>query len=85
MAHKKSGGSTTNNRDSQPKMRGFKKFGGEHVISGNIILRQVGTTFAVGKGVKMGRDFTIYAVQEGVVTFSYVNKKKQMISVVSKN
>ena len=83
MAHKKAGGSTSNGRDSNPKMRGVKKFGGEHVISGNIIIRQVGTRIHPGTGVKMGRDFTIFAVTEGIVQFKNYNKKKRTVSVVS--
>lgn len=83
MAHKKAGGSTSNGRDSNPKMRGIKKFGGEKVISGNIIVRQVGTVFHPGTGVKMGRDYTIFAVQEGQVQFSFFSKQKQVVSVVA--
>ncbi len=63
-------------------MRGVKKYGGEHVIPGNIIVRQVGTQYRPGTGVKMGRDYTIYASTEGKVQFSFFNKKKQLISVV---
>lgn len=81
MAHKKSGGSTNNGRDSNPKMRGVKRFGGEVVIPGNIIVRQCGTKFFPGSGVKMGRDFTIYATQEGKVQFSYFARGKKVISV----
>lgn len=83
MAHKKSGGSTSNGRDSNPKMRGVKKYGGEAVEIGNIIVRQKGTKFYAGNGVKMGRDFTLYAVNDGKVQFSWYNKKKKMVSVVS--
>ncbi len=83
MAHKKSGGSTSNGRDSNPKMRGVKKYGGEAVEIGNIIVRQKGTKFYAGNGVKMGRDFTLYAVNDGKVQFSWFNKKKKMVSVVS--
>ncbi|MBT3585423.1 MAG: 50S ribosomal protein L27 [Halobacteriovoraceae bacterium] len=83
MAHKKAGGSTSNGRDSNPKMRGVKKYGGESVIPGNIIVRQVGTKFHPGLGVKMGKDFTIFAVEEGKVEFGYYNKKRQTVSVVS--
>ncbi|MDC1175112.1 50S ribosomal protein L27 [Bacteriovoracaceae bacterium] len=83
MAHKKAGGSTSNGRDSNPKMRGVKKFGGEHVIAGNIIVRQSGTKFHPGANVGMGKDFTIFAKEEGKVEFSYYNKNKQIISVVS--
>lgn len=82
MAHKKSGGSTSNGRDSNPKMRGVKKFGGEDVITGNIIVRQKGTKFHPGVNVKMGRDFTIYAMCDGKVQFGFYNKKTKIISVV---
>lgn len=83
MAHKKSGGSTSNGRDSNPKMRGIKKYGGEVVEIGNIIVRQKGTKFHPGNGVKMGRDFTLYAVTTGKVEFSHYNKKMKTVSVVS--
>jgi large subunit ribosomal protein L27 len=83
MAHKKSGGSTSNGRDSNPKMRGVKKYGGEAVIIGNIIVRQKGTKFHAGPGVKMGRDFTLFAVDDGKVKFFNYNKTKKMVSVVS--
>jgi len=83
MAHKKSGGSTSNGRDSNPNMRGIKKFGGEVVICGNIIVRQQGTKFHAGSGVKMGRDFTLFAVTDGKVKFGHYNKKMQTVSVVS--
>ena len=82
MAHKKSGGSTSNGRDSNPKMRGVKKYGGEHVICGNILVRQKGTKFHPGTGVGMGKDFTIFATAEGRVQFSHYNKKMKMVSVV---
>jgi large subunit ribosomal protein L27 len=82
MAHKKAGGSTSNGRDSNPKMRGVKKYGGEKVVSGNVIVRQCGTEFHPGTGVGMGRDFTIFAVVDGNVKFTWFNKKRQVISVV---
>ncbi len=82
MAHKKSGGSTSNGRDSNPKMRGVKKFGGEAVITGNIIVRQKGTKFHAGPGVKMGRDFTLFAMTEGKVQFGFYNKNMKIVSVV---
>jgi large subunit ribosomal protein L27 len=82
MAHKKSGGSTSNGRDSNPKMRGVKKFGGEVVDIGSIIVRQKGTKFHPGQNVKMGRDFTIYAMVPGTVKFSFYNKKTKIISVL---
>ena len=82
MAHKKAGGSTNNGRDSNPKMRGVKKFGGEVVIPGNIIVRQKGTKFHAGPGVKMGKDFTLFATNPGAVKFSFWNKSTKMVSVI---
>lgn len=83
MAHKKAGGSTNNGRDSNPNMYGVKKYGGEVVIPGNIIVRQAGSKFHAGPGVSQGKDFTLFAVKEGQVKFSYYNKKRQIVSVVS--
>ena len=82
MAHKKAGGSTSNGRDSNPKMLGVKKYGGEKVIPGNIILRQRGTKFLAGKNVGLGKDFTIFALSEGQVKFSNFTRSKKMVSVV---
>lgn len=82
MAHKKAGGSTSNGRDSNPKMRGVKKFGGEQVIPGNIIVRQKGTKFHPGQGVSMGKDYTIFATREGSVKFSHYTKSRQVVSVL---
>lgn len=69
MAHKKGGGSSRNGRDSNAQRLGVKKYGGEYVIPGNIILRQRGTRFHPGEGVGLGKDYTIFAVVEGIVTF----------------
>lgn len=69
MAHKKGQGSSRNGRDTAGKRLGVKKFAGEKVIPGNIIVRQRGTTFHPGVGVGLGRDYTIFAVSEGVVEF----------------
>ena len=69
MAHKKGQGSVKNGRDSISKRLGVKKFGGESVIAGNIILRQRGTKFVPGRNVGLGRDYTIYALADGVVKF----------------
>jgi large subunit ribosomal protein L27 len=69
MAHKKAGGSTRNGRDSKPKYLGVKKFGSEQVLAGNIIVRQRGTRFHVGKNVGLGRDHTIFAKIDGIVRF----------------
>ncbi len=85
MASKKAGGSTKNGRDSQCKSLGVKRFGGETVKSGTIIVRQRGTQFHVGNNVKMGRDHTIYAVVEGIVKFERENKERFKISVYPKN
>jgi large subunit ribosomal protein L27 len=81
MAHKKAGGSTKNGRDSNPKMLGVKKFGGQLVKSGQILVRQRGTQFHPGKNVGLGRDFTIFALIDGVVKFEYKDQKRQKISV----
>ncbi|MBU6154084.1 MAG: 50S ribosomal protein L27 [Bdellovibrionales bacterium] len=81
MAHKKAGGSTKNGRDSNPKMLGVKIFGGQTVKCGQIICRQRGTKFHPGKGVGIGRDFTIFAKTDGVVKFEYKDQKRQKISV----
>lgn len=69
MAHKKGQGSTRNGRDSNPQFLGLKRFGGQAVTPGTILVRQRGTKFKPGKGVSMGRDYTIFAVREGVVSF----------------
>lgn len=70
MAHKKGQGSSRNGRDSNPKMRGVKRFGGQEVIAGNILVRQKGTVIHPGEGVGLGRDFTIFALVDGVVEYS---------------
>ncbi len=69
MAHKKGGGSTRNGRDSKAKRLGVKKYGGEFVIPGNIIIRQRGTMFHPGENVGLGKDYTIFATAEGYVKF----------------
>ncbi|MBN2715680.1 MAG: 50S ribosomal protein L27 [Deltaproteobacteria bacterium] len=76
MAHKKGQGSTSNGRDSIGKRLGIKKFAGEYVIPGNILVRQRGTTFHAGKGVGTGNDYTLFAVEEGVVEFYTRNNRK---------
>jgi len=76
MAHKKGAGSTNNGRDSNSKRLGFKKFGGEVVIPGNIIVRQRGTRFRPGNNVGLGNDHTIYAKIEGRVTFEQKHGRK---------
>ncbi len=84
MASKKAGGSTKNGRDSQSKRLGVKRFGGQLVKSGTIIVRQRGTKFHMGNNVKMGRDYTIYAVIEGLVKFERFSKEKFKVSVYPK-
>ncbi len=69
MAHKKAGGSSRNGRDSQSKRLGVKKFGGENVLAGNIIVRQRGTKYYPGSGVGMGKDHTLFALADGRVAF----------------
>ena len=83
MATKKAGGSTSNGRDSNPNMYGVKKYGGERVIPGNILIRQVGTKFHPGINVGLGKDFTLFALEKGVVKFSRYNKKRKVVSVIS--
>jgi large subunit ribosomal protein L27 len=82
MAHKKAAGSTQNGRDSESKRLGVKKFGGEAVIPGNIIIRQRGTKYHPGKHVGMGKDHTIFAKTNGSVKFHRGRRGKQMVSVV---
>ena len=81
MATKKAGGSTRNGRDSESKRLGVKKFGGEHVRAGNIIVRQRGTKFHPGKNVGLGKDHTIFATVEGHVKFHVGQRGKSLISV----
>lgn len=82
MATKKAGGSTKNGRDSQPKYRGVKLYGGETVKPGNIIVRQVGTKIHPGRNVGMGRDFTLFALVPGTVKFEYIDRSRQRVSIV---
>lgn len=81
MAHKKGGGSTRNGRDSESKRLGIKKFGGEFVIPGNIIVRQRGTKFHPGQNVGMGKDYTIFATVPGYVKFEQIRGGRKRISV----
>ncbi|WP_435168654.1 50S ribosomal protein L27 [Falsirhodobacter sp. 1013] len=82
MAHKKAGGSSRNGRDSAGRRLGVKLYGGQAVISGNIIVRQRGTTWFPGEGVGMGKDHTIFAVREGHVKFTKGLKGRTFISVL---
>lgn len=82
MAHKTGGGSTRNGRDSEAKRLGVKKFGGEIVRSGNIIVRQRGTKIMPGLNVGLGRDHTIFAVSDGVVLYETIRNGRKRVSVV---
>jgi large subunit ribosomal protein L27 len=82
MAHKKAGGSTRNGRDSNPKFLGVKRYGGQFVRAGNILMRQRGTKFHPGTNVGKGRDDTLFALSDGFVTFG-TSRGRKVISVVS--
>lgn len=82
MAQKKGGGSTSNGRDSEGRRLGVKKFGQEHVLAGNILVRQRGTKFHPGKNVGMGKDHTLFALVDGFVEFKRGQKDRSFISVV---
>ncbi len=81
MAHKKAGGSSRNGRDSNPKYLGVKKFGGQAVIGGNILVRQRGTKFYPGTNVGIGKDHTLFALEEGVVRFHKGKLGRKFVSV----
>jgi len=81
MAHKKGGGSTRNGRGSNAQFRGVKVFGGERVRAGGILVRQVGQTISPGRNVGVGRDFTLYALIDGLVTYEHARKSKKRVSV----
>jgi large subunit ribosomal protein L27 len=81
MAHKKGVGSSRNGRDSNPKYRGVKKFGGESVVAGNVIIRQCGTKWHPGRNVGLGRDYTIYSLIDGVVKFERKDRSRVRVSV----
>ena len=81
MAHKKGVGSSRNGRDSNPKYRGVKKYGGEPVVAGNIIVRQCGTKLHPGRNVGMGTDYTIYSLIDGVVKYEHHSKSRYRVSV----
>lgn len=84
MAHKKGAGSTKNGRDSNAKRLGVKRFGGEKVRAGNILIRQRGMKFKPGLNVGCGKDFTLFALTNGTVEFSYKDAKHQCINIVDK-
>lgn len=81
MAHKKGGGSTKNGRESQSKRLGVKRFGGQIVQAGNIIVRQRGTQIHPGTNVGLGRDHTLFALVDGKVTFEHINRERKKVSV----
>jgi large subunit ribosomal protein L27 len=83
MAHKKGGGSSRNGRDSNAQRRGVKKFGGEKVRNGNIIVRQCGTKIKPGINVGIGRDFTLYAIADGFVVYDSLPSGQKKVSVMS--
>ena len=84
MAHKKAGGSTRNGRDSESKRLGVKRFGGENVLAGNILVRQRGTHFHAGENVGIGRDHTLFATSDGTVRFDRKgSKNRRYVSVVA--
>ena len=83
MAHKKGVGSSDNGRDSKSKRLGVKLYGGQTAIAGNIIIRQRGTKFHPGRNVGVGKDFTIYALADGVVTFQTKKRDRTYVSVVN--
>jgi large subunit ribosomal protein L27 len=82
MAHKKSGGSSRNGRDSESKRLGVKRYGGQRVLAGNILVRQRGTTWHAGENVGMGRDHTLFALVEGQVKFTTKRNDRTYISVL---
>jgi large subunit ribosomal protein L27 len=79
MAHKKGQGTSMNGRDSQPKRRGVKIFGGQSVIAGNILVRQCGTKLHPGKNVGLGRDFTLFALKDGTVQYDKAHRKVNVV------
>ncbi len=83
MAHKKAGGSSKNGRDSNAQRRGVKRYGGQPVRAGNVLVRQVGTRIHPGQNVGMGKDFTLFAKVDGVVTYERLGKSRKKVSVYS--
>lgn len=82
MAHKKGAGSTKNGRDSNAKRLGIKRFGGEKVQAGNILVRQRGMQFKPGLNIGCGKDYTLFALKNGVVKFDYRNRKQKRINII---
>nr|YP_010277052.1 ribosomal protein L27 [Thalassionema frauenfeldii]UHY40575.1 ribosomal protein L27 [Thalassionema frauenfeldii]UHY40964.1 ribosomal protein L27 [Thalassionema frauenfeldii] len=82
MAHKKGAGSTKNGRDSNSKRLGVKCFGGQTVRAGNILIRQRGMKFKPGQNVKSGKDYTLFALKDGIVKFDYKDKQNKRVNVI---
>ncbi len=83
MAHKKGGGSTRNGRGSNAQRRGVKVYGGQLVTAGSILVRQVGETIAAGRNVGLGKDYTLFALVDGLVTYGFKSRHKKKVSVVT--
>lgn len=83
MSHKKAGGSSKNGRDSNAQRRGVKRYGGQIVRAGNVLVRQVGTKIHPGQNVGMGKDFTLFAKLDGVVTYERLGRSRKKVSVYS--
>ena len=83
MAHKKGAGSTRNGRDSNAQRRGVKVYGGETVTAGSILVRQVGQTISAGKNVALGKDYTLFALVDGVVKFEAFGRNRKRVTVVT--
>ena len=81
MAHKKAGGSSKNGRDSQGQRRGIKRFGGQRVTAGSILVRQLGTKIHPGQNVGLGRDYTLFATADGVVAYERMGRMRKRVSV----
>ena len=81
MAHKKGGGSSRNGRDSSAQKRGVKVYGGQEVVAGNILVRQVGSSIHAGKNVGTGRDYTLFALVDGVVKYEWQSNTRKQVSV----
>ncbi|MBW2367343.1 MAG: 50S ribosomal protein L27 [Deltaproteobacteria bacterium] len=81
MAHKKAGGSSKNGRDSNAQRRGIKRYGGQPVVAGNILVRQLGTRIHPGKNVGMGKDYTLFALIDGVVAYERLGRSRKKVSV----
>jgi large subunit ribosomal protein L27 len=81
MAHKKGAGSTRNGRDSNPQKRGVKVFGGERVTAGSVLVRQVGTSIHAGRNVGVGKDYTLFALVDGIVKYEWRSRTQRKVSI----